>query len=288
MRNKAAIVVSVVLGLLAVLLMMVYVNSRESDLLQLSEMRDVYVAAADILPNTMIDERLIQRIQVPANYLQPTAMASAPDLVGRVVSVGVPRGAQILASYLEGAGATALSYEVPRGRRAVTIAVSDVTGVGGLVRPGNYVDILGTFEFGRPVSNQGGVLTYAEERVETRTMLQNVPVIAVNQEHRLERAAPRTPDQALAAAAEDPAAAVEPAPEVQIQNVTVLVGPREVQQLVLAQQIGTLTLALRSNLDAGQTEDLGTLDPLGLLNIQVPVKARATPVWREFRGGNPF
>ena len=63
-----------------------------------------------------------------------------------------------------------------------------------------------------------------------------------------------------------------------------IVAPQQVQELVLAQQIGTLTLALRSNLYAGQVVDLGRLDPNGLLKVQIPVKPRATPSWREIRG----
>jgi hypothetical protein len=57
-----------------------------------------------------------------------------------------------------------------------------------------------------------------------------------------------------------------------------------VQELVLAQEIGTLTLALRSNLDAGQVLDLKALDPLGLLQVPTPPKPRAAPIWREMRG----
>src|SRR5687767_5416346 len=150
MRNRTAVFLSIAMGLIAVLLMSVYMTSRENQLLELAAPKDVLVAAADILANSVIEERMIQRIQVPAKYQEPKALTDARDAVGRVAAISVPRGAQIIGTYLEDAGRTALAYEVPRGRRAVTIAVSDVTGVGGLVRPANFVDILGTFEFGRP------------------------------------------------------------------------------------------------------------------------------------------
>ena len=184
MGSRAAIVVSVVMGLIALVIMSTYISNRESELLQLAELQDVYVAVADILPNTIIDESLIQRVQVPSVYLQPSALSSAAAIVGRVTAVPIPRGAQILGGSLESQGQIPLSLEVPRGRRAVTIAVSNVTGVGGLVRPGNFVDVLGTFEFGRPTGIQQGQVQYADERTETRTLLQNVLVLAVNQFHR--------------------------------------------------------------------------------------------------------
>ena len=136
MRSKAALGLSIVLGVLAVAVMSVYVSRQETTLLEQAEMKDVLVATTDILQNTVLDERLMQRIQVPAKYLQPKALSDVAAARGRVLSVPVPQGAQILGTYLTDLGETALSYEVPRGRRAVTIAVSDVTGVGGLVRPG--------------------------------------------------------------------------------------------------------------------------------------------------------
>ncbi len=287
MRGRAALMLSFGMGVLAVLLMFVYINGRENRLLELSAMKDVIVASQDVQANTILDERVVQRVQVPAKYVQPQALTELRDAVGRVALVAIPRGAQVLGTYLEDEGRTALAYEVPRGRRALTVAVTDETGVGGLVRPGNFVDIFGTFEFGRPVSMQMGQTQYTDERTETRLMLQNVQVIAVGREHRRERPEPK-PANAPTTIAEQAAREREDRQGSSIRHMTMLVGPREAQQLVLAQEIGTLTLALRSNLDAGQVVDLGTLDPLGLLQVQIPVKARRTPAWREMRGNPPF
>ena len=283
MRGRAALILSVVMGVLAVVMMSVYINSRESSLLQLSAMKDVIVATQDILVNSVVDERMVQRIQVPAKYVQPQAITDLKDLVGRVVAVPVPKGGQILGTYLENAGETALAYEVPRGRRAITIAVSDISGVGGLVRPGNFVDIMGTFEYGRPMSMTNGRMQYADERTETRMLMQNMQIVAVGKEHRGEQ--PAQTGQALTLAQQTALnAAAARAKQQEVRNVTLLAGPEQAQQLVLAQEIGTLTLTLRSNLDNGQVIDLGSLDPLGLLKVQVPLKSRPAPVWREIRG----
>jgi pilus assembly protein CpaB len=284
MRSKAAVMLSVVMGLLAVLMMVVYNSSQRRQLLQLAEPKDVLVATTDILANTVVDERMVQRIQVPATYQQPKALTDEREVIGRVVAVPVPRGAQILGTYIEDAGRTALAYEVPRGRRAVTIAVSDVTGVGGLIRPANFVDVLGTFELGRPTGASAGQTTYTDEKTETRTLMQNVLVIAVGQEHRGERPEAMQGDEAMSLAAQAQQQAAEGRTSREVRNVTVLVSPAQVQELVLAQEIGTLTLSLRSNLDAGQVADLKALDPLGLLQVAIPPKPRAAPIWREIRG----
>lgn len=283
MGSRAAIVVSVVMGLIALVLMSTYIGNRESELLQLAELQDAYVAVADILPNTIIDESLIQRVQVPSVYLQPSALSSAEAIVGRVTAVPIPRGAQILGGSLESQEQIPLSLEVPRGRRAVTIAVSNVTGVGGLVRPGNFVDVLGTFEFGRPTGVQQGQVQYADERTETRTLLQNVLVLAVNQLHRGARPPARAAD---AEVPEQGGGEYAVTTDTTLENATLLVDPTQVQELVLAQQIGDLTLALRSDLDTGEVADLENLDPLGLLDVDIPVKPKGRRPWQEIRGLN--
>jgi pilus assembly protein CpaB len=285
MRSKAAVILALVMGVLAVLMVSVYLNSREGELLELRAMKPVLIASQDILENNVIDDRMIEQIEVPQKYFQPKAESDKARVIGRVASVPIPKGAQVLGTYLLDANRTALAYEVPRGRRAITIAVNDVTGVAGLVRPGNFVDILGTFEFGRPVATSAtGRVSFADERTETRLMWQNVQVVAVEREHQRERPTTRPVEGQTIAGAAAVAAAQQQERERTVANVTLLVAPQQAQELVLAQQIGTLTLMLRSNLDAGQVVDLGTLDPFGLLKVQIPIKPRAQPVWREIRG----
>ena len=52
MRSKAALGLSIVLGVLAVAVMSVYVSRQETTLLEQAEMKDVLVATTDILQNT--------------------------------------------------------------------------------------------------------------------------------------------------------------------------------------------------------------------------------------------
>jgi pilus assembly protein CpaB len=264
-------------------LMSIYLRGSESQLLQLSEMKDVLVARVDILPNSVVDERLVQLVQVPAKYVQPQALSDLRSLVGHVLTVAVPKGAQILGTYVQG-GERSVSYDVPRGRRALTLEATEVTAVGGLLEAGNFVDILGTFEFGRPTGLKGGQMEYSDERTETRVLMQNVPVVAVNRTVRRQQGPPRPPEQSLAAAEGSPPEAQTPAEPQNLAHVTVLVDPKDAQRLVLAQQIGNLTLMLRSSLDSGELKDMPLLDPLGLLGVPIPVKPKAGPSFREMRG----
>jgi len=275
MSGRAKLLLSLMLGLLAVFLVFVYVRGLERQLYEEVDMQNVIVTRVDIPAGTAIEETAIQRVAVPRKYRQPQTFPALEEVAGRVAVVPIPAGSQVAGGMLADAGAEALSFEVPRGRRAVAITVSDETGVGGLVRPGNFVDIVGTFEFGRPVGYEQGRIRYADEKTEVRTMMQNVFVVAVNRELRRERIASETgttPPQS--------------AQQRTLRTVTVLVEPTRVQELILAQEVGDLTLSLRSGLDDTQVE-LPHLDPLGLLKVDIPVKPRprAIPQFRDVGRG---
>lgn len=275
MSGRAKLLLSLMLGLLAVFLVFVYVRGLERQLYEEVDMQNVIVTREDVAAGTAIEERAIQRISVPRKYRQPQTFPAIEEVAGRVAVVPIPAGSQVSGGMLADAGAEALSFEVPRGRRAVAITVTDETGVGGLVRPGNFVDIVGTFEFGRPVGYEQGRVRYADEKTEIRTMMQNVFVVAVNRELRRERIQ-----------AETGAAPPQSQSQRTLRTVTVLVEPQRVQELILAQEIGDLTLSLRSGLDDTQVE-LPFLDPLGLLKVDIPVKprARATQSFRDVGRG---
>ena len=104
-------------------------------------------------------------------------------------------------------------------------------------------------------------------------MMQNVFVVAVNKELRRERVQSETAGSA--------GAAQPPSRERTLRTVTLLVEPKMVQELILAQNVGDLTLSLRSSLDDTAVQ-LPFLDPMGLLNVQIPVKPKARAV-QSFR-----
>lgn len=275
MSGRAKLLLSLMLGLLAVFLVFVYVRGLERQLYEEVDMQNVIVTRVDIPAGTAIEETAIQRVTVPRKYRQPQTFPTLEEVAGRVAVVPIPAGSQVAGGMLADAGAEALSFEVPRGRRAVAITVTDETGVGGLVRPGNFVDIVGTFEFGRPVGYEQGRVRYADEKTEVRTMMQNVFVVAVNRELRRERIQNETGT-----------APPQSASQRTLRTVTVMVEPTRVQELILAQEVGDLTLSLRSGLDDTQVE-LPHLDPFGLLKVEIPVKPRprAIPQFRDVGRG---
>ncbi len=276
MKGRMGLLVSLAAGVFAVIAIMLYLNAREKELLQQSALQDVVVTTRDVLENTPLDERMIQTIQVPRKYLQPGAIGKAGEVIGRVVAVPMPRGTQVTGQGLLAGGRESLAFNVPRGMRAIAVAVNDVTGVGGQLRPGNFVDLIGTFEYGVPSGTQGGQITYAQEKTEAITIAQNVQIVAIGGD-------PANAPTSPLGGGGDEDQAQGPPPLASVTSVTLLLTPVQVQEVVLAQQIGALTLSLRSGVDSTPVE-IPRLDENGFLKIPMPLKPRAQPVWREMRG----
>lgn len=128
----------------------------------------------------------------------------------------------VLTSRISGPGGRAtLSGVIRTGMRASTIRVNDVFGVAGFVLPGDVVDVLVT----RSVGAAGGQNT----DMQTDVLIEGVRVLAV--------------DQIANQSKDDPVVA---------KAATIEVTPEQAQQLALAAQVGTLTLALRGTIDPTQ------------------------------------
>jgi len=157
----------------------VYLSSLEDKYIEAGKRVNVLVAKDYIPPYSVINQDLVQVVEVPSKFCQPGTLTSVKDLLdekGRTVYssiIPIMGGEQIVATKLAIFGEeTGLSIIVPKGRRAVSIRVDDVSGVSGLIKPGDYVDVIGTFDY-----TEG-----KEEKSETVSILQNVLVLAVGQE----------------------------------------------------------------------------------------------------------
>jgi pilus assembly protein CpaB len=156
----------------------------------------------------------------PEEGTDPSFMVKGVDdeaaLAGKVVKTGVAQGAPLLRNQLIGPGERGfLAAVLDRAMRAVTVGITDTSGVGGFVFPGDRVDVVLTHE----VPQGAGVPLRGSE-----TILTNVRVLAVN-----EKTDNITQAGAIAA----------------LRSVTLEVPPRFVETLSVMQRLGTLTLSLR-------------------------------------------
>jgi pilus assembly protein CpaB len=216
------------------------------------------VAKQDIPARTKITTAMVGLRQMPVDNRSELAYTDVSEVVGRVTRYPIATSEQVLTTKvvaLEGAAATgdSLSYIIPEGRRAISIEVSEVVSSGGLVLPGDYVDVIGVFDV--EFSNATGQKE-TEDKYFSRVILQNVEVLAVAQ-----TLVDAAPEAGTATEADGEPGAAEPtseqrarnteaAPEPKADTVTVSVTSQEAQLLFLAEENGTLRLAVRPYGDA--------------------------------------
>ena len=184
------------------------------------------VAAEPLRFGAPLSRRSVREIPWADSELPPGAFATADDLFkdgDRTVLYPLEQGEPLFASKLTGPGErAALSRLISDGNRAVTLRVNDVAGVGGLVLPGDRVDV---------------VLTTSDI---AEVILQDVRILSIDQ-----MADEKSTEAAVA------------------HTVTVEASPEAAQKLVLAQNVGSLSLVLRK---AGEVR-AAAFRPIGVADL---------------------
>jgi pilus assembly protein CpaB len=220
MRALVMLVVALVLGAVAVVLVKTILEQKVEERGEMKALatRPVVVAAVNLDVGTSLDRLMLKRADWPADSVPEGAFSDIDALIGeqpRVVIKEIHKGEPLMAYKVSPPGARGgLTARIPENMRATTVAVNEVRGVAGFVLPGDRVDVLLT---------TGG---RSGEASATRTLLQNILVLGVDQQSSEKENAPKV-----------------------VNAVTMLVTPEEGKKLTLAQSIGDLSLLLRSERD---------------------------------------
>lgn len=177
--------------------------------------------------------RTVPPERVPAGAIleTPDSKAGLPgSLVRKFVDAGGPITLQdILRPKDRGFLASVLAPD----SRAISIKVDEESGVSGLIRPGDYVDVILTqvFEKADPA-----------RRALSETVLRNVRIIAIDQE-----------------IAQGGRVGIGAAVGKIAQTVSLELTPEQVKKITVAKQLGTLSLAVRSAIDQWEKADGGAM-----------------------------
>jgi pilus assembly protein CpaB len=187
----------------------------------------VVVAAVDIDPGSKVNPQMLATADWPTGSVPPGAFTDIKQVQDRVLKVSVNRGEAVLERKLMPAGAQGgLSAVIAEGKRAMTVRVNDVVGVAGFALPGNYVDVLVNARFER---GKGDISMPV-----SLTVLEHVLVLAVAQEANRDDTKPKV-----------------------VSAVTLELAPEDAEKLDLARSVGTLSLALRNQLDKNKVATEG-------------------------------
>lgn len=178
----------------------------------------VVVAAFDMPYGDAVEAAKLKLVAWPEESLPEGVYTKFEDAIGKLATTQILKGEPITDRRVaDNLGGSALANLIEKDKRAMTVRVNDVIGVGGFLLPGNRVDVLAT----RRVRGDDG------QRAETRTILKNLKVLAVDQQARTDK--------------DDP---------VVVRAVTVEVDPKQAELLTEATQEGPVQLVLRNPMDA--------------------------------------
>jgi pilus assembly protein CpaB len=291
MKIKPRVLMAILLAVIAMIFVYVFISTREAVLLEESNKVKVVVAKTDILQNDFIEENQVEVKDVPQKYAQPGSTTNLDDVKGQIANVSIKKGAQILLPQVSGFKGRGLAFKNFVGKRAVTVAVNDVSGVNSLIQSGNFVDILGTFKFGSFGGNApvNALSIPPNQQSQTMTLFQNVLVLAVGKDSGgavdLTAKAREKEKQRLEALSQAQAAGTAPSEAAEgYKTVTVALSPEQAQDLVLAQHLGEITMTLRSFREKDTVVEMKNSTAISVLKVEIPVVPRAGPSWREIRG----
>ena len=180
---------------------------------------------------------------LPSSAVVPGAYASIADAVGKTVKFPIQANSQVTTDNVidtsKPATDSSLSLVIPAGKRAMSIQASQVSNVGGLILPGDFVDIIWSC-CQRPADRH-----------------QDDPAQRPGRGRRADRRELRARRRLHADCGRRSIAPVatgsgKPIPEA--QTVTLLLTPNEAQRLFLAEQNGTLRADLRGVSDQDMTD----------------------------------
>ena len=251
LKNPKSLLIALVLAILATSAQCRYVKQREVTLLELTEPLQVVVARQNVREGDRLDETMFEIQSIPAKYVQPKAIGEIDQVLGQIASAPISEGEQLMANKLLRSNEAGLAWKVAKGSRAVSIPVSDLTAVGGHIRPRNFVDVLGTFDFGEGEKSD----------MRTITLFQKVWVLAVGKD-------------LGQPAAMDPGAASASANTREVETISLALSPENAQKLVLAQSLGELTLTLRGRFEKDEQLSLPPASIQSTLGIQRQVRYR--------------
>lgn len=244
-RQKIIIIIGVLLALMAVFMTKAYIDQQRQQVIDEAKKKiasieqnisknevKVLVANKDIPRGAVIAADSMDSSVIPEQYRQPQAVSSADRAIGMVAVVPISKGEQIsLNKLVQPRQLGGLAEGTPVGKRAITIAVDSISAVGGLVKPGDYVDVIALVPV--PVQTADGKQV---NQMAVMPLFQNILVLAVGQD---------TGSISSAVGKKETDRKTESSP-----LITLALEPQDANLIAFVQEQGKLRLTLRSPADS--------------------------------------
>jgi pilus assembly protein CpaB len=230
--NKKILVIAIIMAFVTSLLLYFYISGLGSQAPDI-EYIEVYAAKSEIPARTIVKDEMLVKVQFPKGAKVTMGASDKSQIVGKLTKERIIKGEPILMDRLYSGEKTNMAFLVPKGKRAVTIGVNEVSEVGDFIIPGDYVDVIATFEEAN--LDIGGKKVYYPKY--SKAILQNVQVLGVGQTMQVIKEEKK----------ELPA------------SVTLAVTLDEAERLILADESGVLRLALKPAADNSNIQTNGVI-----------------------------
>ena len=243
MRSRVFILgAAIVLGLVAAFAAGRYLDDARRQVEAGTQPVQILVAAKAVAPGVTAEQALkdgsVVKKNVARQYVADEAVSSFATIDGQVSAVDLSVGEQVTQGDFRYSSDAGAAYSVPAGLLAVSVKDDPVVGVSRMLKPGDFVTVVSTFE----VPSGKGV------DYRTKIVVPRARVLAV--------------DQSLTAAEEDGStetasntggALANPGKSasgsLEVNTVTLAITPEQVERVVFADDAGRLRLALISKSD---------------------------------------
>ncbi len=231
MRPKTIILLVLALGCgLVASIGISQVLQRNQDAGPAEEMSPVWVAMADIKTGDLLSPQNLKLEQWPKEKIPHGALTKLEDIDGKRTRAALYQGEVVIEKKLR--PGESYSARVPQGFRLYTVQADPINSHGGLLQPGDRVDVMVFVNKGNGIIEAG-----------TKTVLQDIKVFAVN-------------DQ------------VNPSEDksnesITARTVTLLMTPSQAEKAALAAEMGKIRLVMRGPNDKDEVNPAGT--PLSAL-----------------------
>lgn len=204
---------------------------------------EVVTAKGDIPARTLITQDMLELRAIPEEAKLPQAVGDPRLFLNKATKQAISAGEQLLlAKVYDQRHESGLAFVIPPFKRAVSVQVSEVIGSGGLIVPGDSVDVVGICRTRvTPGAAPNSAPRLSSEQGKAVLALQDLEVLAVAQ-------------QILGQDADSLMEQLNPSrgskgrdlkPEPRAKSVTLAVTPEQALRLVLFEELCELRLALR-------------------------------------------
>lgn len=141
--NNKILIIAVALGIITSCILYFYISDIKNAEVAPVPMTSVVAAVNTIPIHVKITDEMVAIVSVPTSTVRPDMIVNKKDIVGGITNAEIIKGEILISErVIMDTTGSPLSYRIPENMRAITVAMDEVSGVGGYIAVGDKVDIL--------------------------------------------------------------------------------------------------------------------------------------------------